>query len=145
MEIKRLSPEELDAFTDLLVIFADVFETGRSLPAPDHLRQVLAHPGFMVFVVLQEGRVAGGLTVHLLPNYYGEKPVAYIYDVAIAPAWQGRGLGRQLMAEVCTFFRNNGYESAYVEAEEDDADAIRFYRQTDFSLEMGARHFTYQF
>lgn len=73
----------------------------------------------MVFVVRLNNRVVGGLTVYVLHRYFNTKPIAYIYDVGIKPEFQGQGLGKDLMAEVCKFCKENGFEDAYVEAEGD--------------------------
>jgi len=71
--------------------------------------------------------------------------VAYLYDVGISPEFQGQGLGKALMAAVCQYCRENGFEDAYVEAESDDTAAVNFYRKTKSSREMNAIHFTYTF
>lgn len=145
MEIKKLNQNAISDFKDLIKIFKDVFENERELPNNDHLVKLLSNNDFVVFVVKLDGRVVGGLTIYVLQNYYNEKPIAYIYDVAITPNFQGQGLGKKLIEEVCMFCEKNGFEDAYVEAESDDIDAINFYRKTKFSSEMNAIHFTYTF
>ena len=85
------------------------------------------------------------MTIYVLHRYHGTSPIAYIYDVGVTSAFQGRGLGKALIAEVCKYCKDHGFEDAYVEAESDDADAVNFYRGTRFSSEMNAIHFTYSF
>jgi aminoglycoside 3-N-acetyltransferase I len=99
----------------------------------------------MAFVVKVNNKVVGGLTIYVLHGYYGTKPIAYIYDVGIAPEFQGKGFGKALIAQVCDFCKTNGFEDAYVEAERDDIGAVNFYRKTKFSNEINAIHFTYSF
>jgi aminoglycoside 3-N-acetyltransferase I len=143
MEIHKLESTELSAFKELIGIFMAVFENDSELADDEHLHKLLNNPDFMVFVVNVDGKIIGGLTLYVLHAYYCNKPQAYIYDVAIAKVYQGLGYGSQLMSEVCAYCAKHGFDQAYVEAESEDQDAIRFYRQTPFSHEMGAVHFTY--
>ncbi|MBX2967700.1 MAG: GNAT family N-acetyltransferase [Cyclobacteriaceae bacterium] len=145
MEIKRLNQNETADFKILIEIFNEVFENNVGIPGDEHLGKLLANPDFMVFVVKLNNNVVGGLTLYVLHQYYNVKPLAYIYDVGISPNFQGQGLGKKLMEEVCAFCNKNGFEEAYVEAENDDLDAINFYKKTRFSNELLARHFTYSF
>lgn len=145
MEIKKLNDNEVSDFRSLVEIFKNVFENEEPIADNEQLGQLLCKPDFMVFVVRQKNKIVGGLTVYILHRYFGTKPVAYIYDVGIIPEFQGQGLGKALMAEVCKFCKENGFEDAYVEAESDDSDAVNFYRKTKFSSEINAIHFTYSF
>jgi aminoglycoside 3-N-acetyltransferase I len=145
MEIKKLNQNEISDFSNLIKIFNEVFENNAPLPPDEHLGRLLSNPDFMVFVVRLNGKVIGGLTIYILHRYYSVKPVAYIYDVGIAPNFQRQGFGKALIEAVCRFCKNNGFEDAYVEAEADDIDAVSFYRKTTFTTEMNATHFTYTF
>ena len=93
--------------------------------------------------ITDNNEVVGGLTIYVLHRYFGTKPIAYIYDVGVSPEFQGQGLGKALIAEVCNFCKKNDFDDAHVEAESDDIDAVSFYRKTKFSSEMTAIHFTY--
>lgn len=144
-EIQKLNRNDVEDFRDLVKIFKDVFENEEQISEKKQLAKVLSNPDFMVFVVKQNNKVVGGLTVYILHRYYGTKPVAYIYDVGVSPDFQGKGLGRSLIAEVCKYCKDNGFADAYVEAERDDVDAVNFYKKTKFSSEVNAIHFTYTF
>jgi aminoglycoside 3-N-acetyltransferase I len=54
-------------------------------------------------------------------------------------------LGKALIAEVCKYCEQNGFDEAYVEAESDDLDAVLFYQKTKFSTSIAATHFVYSF
>lgn len=145
MEIKRLDRNNISDFRALIDIFKDVFENNAEIPGDEYLCTLLARQDFMVFVVKLNDKVVGGLTIYILHQYYSVNPLAYIYDVGISTGFQGRGLGKALIAEACSYCKANGFEEAYVEAENDDMDAIDFYRKTKFHSEIVARHFTYSF
>lgn len=145
MEIKKLDSNETSDFRSLIKIFNEVFENPDEVPNDQHLSTLLSNRDFMAFVVTMNNTVVGGLTIYVLHRYYSTKPIAYIYDVGIARDFQGKGLGKALIREICHFCRTNGFEDAYVEAESDDIDAVNFYRKTKFSLEMNTIHFTYSF
>jgi aminoglycoside 3-N-acetyltransferase I len=143
MEIKILNSNSLTDFKSLIEIFKQVFENDEPIADDEQLRKLLSNHDFIVFVVTSNSKVVGGLTIYVLHRYYGTKPIAYIYDVGVSPDFQGQGLGKALIAEVCNFCKQNDFEDAYVEAESDDIDAVEFYRKTKFSSEMNAIHFTY--
>ncbi len=145
VNIRRLNHNEVSAFKSLVEIFKDVFEIRDSIPNNEHLSKLLKNPDFFVFVVKEEQRVIGGLTIYVLHSYYTAKSEAYIYDVGITPEFQGRGLGKLLIEEVCKYCKNSGFENVYVEAECDDIDAVSFYRKTKYSSEMNVLQFTYFF
>jgi aminoglycoside 3-N-acetyltransferase I len=145
MEIKKLEKNKTSEFRNLIEIFKDVFENDRQTLDIDYLSRLLSKNDFIVFVVKVENKVVGGLTIYVLHSYYSTKPIAYIYDIGITKRFQGQGLGKALITEVCKFCKANGFEDAYVEAESDDIDAVSFYRKTKISNEMNAIHFTYAF
>jgi aminoglycoside 3-N-acetyltransferase I len=145
MEVEQLGRTAISDFINLIEIFNDVFENVGQIPDSEYLSRLLSNPDFKVFVAKIEGKVVGGLTVYILPQYYGTKPAAYIYDVGVTPPFQGQGLGKALIAEVCQYCAANGFADAYVAAESDDIDAVSFYRKTMFSNELSAIHFTYTF
>lgn len=143
MDIKKLNSDSLNDFKSLLEIFNVVFENEGSIASDEQLSKLLLNPDFYVFVVMSNNKVVGGLTIYVLQSYYGTRPIAYIYDVGISPDYQGQGLGKALIAAVCSFCKQNDFEDAYVEAESDDMDAVNFYRKTNFSSEQKTIHFTY--
>lgn len=145
MEIKLINTDEIDHFKSLIEIFKAVFENDKPFPRDEYLSKLLSNSDFLVLVALQNSEIIGGLTVFILHTYYSEKPVAYIYDVAVKPNFQGKGVGKSLMGFLTDHCKRNGFQEAYVEAETDDSEAVSFYRKTNFSNELHATHFTYSF
>lgn len=144
MKISKLNAGDVTDFVELIVIFKDVFENDSPGASEKYLSTLLSNPDFFVVVAKDDNEVIGGLTVFVLHVYYDEKPVAYIYDVGVKQSHQGKGVGKALMAFVTDYCQKNGFLEAYVEAETEDIDAVRFYRKTSFSNEMQATHFTYR-
>jgi aminoglycoside 3-N-acetyltransferase I len=145
IEIKQLAIGDITAFTSLLEIFKKVFENEEAVIHDAQLQKLLMNPDFIVFVVKFNNQVIGGLTIYVLHRYFGSKPVAYIYDMGIDPNFQGKGFGKALIAEVCSFCKQNGFEDAYVEAESEDLEAVAFYSRTNYSEKLNATHFIYTF
>ena len=143
MEIIKLGLNDLSSFKFLIEIFKEVFENDEPITDEEQLKKLLVYPDFLVFVVSVNSEIVGGLTIYVLHRYIGTKPIAYIYDVGIRPDFQGKGLGKALIEEVCTFCKQQNFEYAYVEAESDDLNAVGFYRKTKISTELNAMHFTY--
>ncbi len=83
MEVKKLSKNAISDFRDLIRIFKLVFENEEQIPSNEHLGKLLSNPAFLVFVIMLNGKVVGGLSIYVLQSYYSEKPSAYIYDVGI--------------------------------------------------------------
>lgn len=146
VEIKILTGGDLEDFVGLLKTFEVVFEM-ENLHIPDqhYLLNLLRKPEFMCLVAKCEGQVIGGLTVHVLPNYYNPKPVAFAYDLGIQKEFQRKGIGKKLIGRLVEYCKENEFDHAFVEAETEDQYAVDFYRSTPVTSELNAVHFTYRF
>jgi aminoglycoside 3-N-acetyltransferase I len=141
-EIRKLGKENAELFEALIRIFHEVFDRGGPIPSKEYLERLLTRPDFWVVAALRGDDVIGGLTVYVLPGYYDERPSAFIYDVGVMPAFQGKGVGKELMRVTAAYCRAQGFREAFVEAEADDPDAIAFYQKTMFSEMSPAVQFT---
>lgn len=146
IEIKKLSPQDIHDFSELIKIFAIVFEMDNfKMPDEKHLKSLLIKPDFFTLVATYDNKVVGGLTVYILHRYYSAKPIAYIYDIAVLADCQRKGIGKELIRYVTDYCKESGFEEAYVEAETGDTQAVNFYKTTSYSNELQATHFTYSF
>jgi aminoglycoside 3-N-acetyltransferase I len=144
MEIKKLNDQDIDEFVDLIRVFEDVFEMENfSIPNKEHLGNVLTKPDFIVFVATIKSQIVGGLTAYTLDQYYSEKPLAYIYDLAVKTTYQRQGIGKKLIGEMIKYCRERGYEEVFVQADKVDDYAIDFYRATPITAEEEVVHFYY--
>ncbi len=146
IEIKKVAPDEIDDFSELIHVFESAFEMENfKIPDRNYLSNLLNKDDFMAIAVKFKNKVIGGLTVYILHPYYSSKPIAYIYDVAILDAYQRNGIGKKLIAFLIEYCKEHGFEDAYVQAETNDNNAVRFYQQTSISIELQAIQFTYSF
>lgn len=143
-KIKLLERKDIDEFNDLISVFEIVFEMEPfKRPEENYLYNLLSKENFIAVVAIIGGKVIGGLTVYVLDQYYSEKPLAYIYDMAILTEYQRQGIGKMLIAFTNDYCKQNGFAEAYVQADKPDEYAIDFYRLTNPSLEAEVVHFAY--
>lgn len=144
ISIIKLQDNDFDRFLEVIRLFEDVFEMENfSIPGSSHLKQVLNQNGFFVFAAMYGNKVVGGLTVHVLPQYYSEKPQAYIYDLAVDTNYQRQGIGKKLVAEINNYCKERGFEEVFVQADKADDNALDFYRSTNPTREDPVVHFSY--
>ena len=84
-------------------------------------------PGVLV-VDESEGPVAYALTV---PDH----PVAYVAELAVAPAMQGQGHGSRLLGTLLDELRDGGFEEVRLTARADDERVRSFYDRFGFGVE----------
>ncbi len=75
-----------------------VFKSDSGPLSDGYLSRLLARDDFWAFAATVDGRIAGGLTAHTLPLTRAELFEIFIYDIAVRPEYQRRGIGRQLVA-----------------------------------------------
>ena len=141
--IQKVDGRAVERFMELIRVFEVVFEMENvSLPPSSYLEEVLNQNTFWVFVALIEDKVVGGLTAYVLPQYHSKRPLVYLYDLAVSPSYQRRGIGRQLVTGLTSYCRPLGVEVVFVQADGEDAEAVEFYRSTG-GLGQEVVHFTY--
>jgi aminoglycoside 3-N-acetyltransferase I len=142
-QIKMLMNEDVESFKELIALFAEVFETENFSMANDaHLLSLLQNPNFTVLTANMKRTIVGGLTAYTLQQYYSEKPLAYIYDLAVKQQYQRQGIGKQLVNELLRFYKEKGFEEVFVQAEMEDEHAVNFYRASG-ALEKQVGYFYY--
>ena len=144
IEIIKLTTEEIDEFSDLIKIFQVAFEwENLSFPKRTHLKKVLSSTNFLVFVAKADKKLVGGFTAYVLDRYDTEKPSAYLYDIAVLPDFQRKGIGRLLIKTLNEYCEKSGFSEVFVQAEAHDFEAVNFYQTTPISHELDVKHFTY--
>lgn len=143
-EIQLLKPNELEELYELISVFEAVFEMKNfKRPNDKHLQSLLNKDAFFAVVAKIEGKIVAGLTVYVLDQYYSEKPLAYIYDLAVLIEYQRKGIGRKLIEFTNEHCRQKGFEEVFVQADKVDDYATEFYRSTKPTAEEQVVHFFY--
>ncbi|TGK50533.1 GNAT family N-acetyltransferase [Leptospira kanakyensis] len=143
IEIKKLSSSELSQFIELIRVFEDVFEMKNfQMPSSYYLQTLLDRDDFFVFVSISQNQVIGGLTAYTLSQYYSEKPLVYIFDLAVLTKYQRQGIGKSLIEAINVYCKKMGAEEVFVQADLVDDYALDFYRATG-GLPEEVIHFTY--
>lgn len=132
--IRLAKPEDIPALVSLLrllfsiekdfVFNADKQERG--------LRLLLANAQAAVFAAQQDGKVIGMCTGQLLISTAQGGLSALVEDVAVQPAQQGKGIGRQLVAAAEAWAVSQGASRIQLLADRNNAPALAFYQKMEF-------------
>jgi aminoglycoside 3-N-acetyltransferase I len=129
MVIKRLARSDAANFGRLVRLFREVFQMDdRNAVADDQLAPLLDDERFIAYAIIRNNDVLGGLTAYLLPGYYRPSCEVFIYDVAIHPDHQRKGLGWKLFTSFQEYCGQHGLPEIFVSAHEEDTHALSFYR-----------------
>lgn len=107
---------------------AEAFEEKRDEVTGGYAERLLAREDTWVVVASSNEDVVGGLTAHVLPMTRAEETELFIYDLAVAPAHQRKGVGRSLIAFLRQAGRAAGHGAVFVPADDEDTHALEFYR-----------------
>ncbi len=144
IKISRLGPGSLDHFREVILVFGNVFEMDPFEPPNDeYLQNLLSDDRFMVYAALHEEKVIAGMTAYVLPQYYHVRPIAYLYDLAVAVDYQRKGIGRKMIRRITDDCRANGFDELFVQADRIDDYALDFYRSTKPDAEEDVAHYVY--
>lgn len=144
IEIKELKPDDVEDFMASIQLFKEVFDMKDfSPPSTSYIQKLLEQQDFHVFTAIKNERIVGALTSYVLKQYYAERPLAYIFDLAVSRDMQRRRIGTLLMEETIRFFKEKGFEEVFVQADQAEQHAVDFYRSTKPTEEEKVIHFYY--
>ena len=130
-EIKQIAKEELSIFTSMIEMFNSVFEEDHpAIGSQTSLLKLLSNDHFIAIAALIGNEVAGGLTAYKLPMYYSDSSEIFLYDLAVKPQYQRKGIGKGLLQCLKEYCIKNEIKEFFVMAHEEDEHAIEFYRST---------------
>ncbi|MGZ4035858.1 MAG: GNAT family N-acetyltransferase [Bacteroidia bacterium] len=142
-KIKCLTSNDIDLFKELIELFISVFEEeDASLPDQNYLEGLLKKTDFLVFVAMDNKQIVGGLTAFELSKYYSKSSELFIYDIAVKPGHQRKGLGKMLLEHTIKYCQEKGINEIFVAANEEDQHALDFYHATGGEAEKVV-HFNY--
>jgi len=125
MTFTRLGPGDRDRAKALFALMAAVFDEDCEALSDAYVDRLLVREDFWVVAALSDGELVGGLTAHTLPMTRTEVSELFIYDLAVRPEHQRRGVGRQLVAHLRSAA---GAAEIFVAVDDEDAHALDFYR-----------------
>jgi len=127
--IERIAAGERDRAKELFSLLALVLGDQPGPLSDAYLDRLLQRDSFWALGAIEEGRVIGGLTAHVLPMTNAEGAELLIYDIAVAEAHQRRGIGGALIEAARREAASQGIEVVFVLADNQDEHALRFYQK----------------
>jgi ribosomal protein S18 acetylase RimI-like enzyme len=111
------------------------FGDGRPLDASvkaNLIGGLIAHGKARVYLAC-EGEVPAGLTICFVGfSTFKARPLLNVHDLAVAPEFRGRGIGKALLDAVSDDARRLGYCKVTLEVRADNAKALELYRRAGF-------------
>jgi aminoglycoside 3-N-acetyltransferase I len=126
--VRRLTAADRELARQVFAVLSRVFAEPQRPLSGAYLDRLLARTDFWAMAAFVDGRVVGGLTAHALPLTREEGAELFIYDVAVDPAVQRRGVGRALVDALRRDAATLSITVAFVPADDDDRHALDFYR-----------------
>ena len=142
----QLVTTNINDFKGLLDVFEEVFQwVDYRYPMDEKLHHLLKNTNFLAVVAKIENQVVGGLTAYILDSYEVEKPSLYLHDLGVKVCFQNQGIGQQLINYLMAYAKQNDFQDIFVGTEQDDnEDAIAFYRKTPFTDETKVLQYSFQ-
>ena len=142
----QLVTTNINDFKGLLDVFEEVFQwVDYRYPTDEKLHHLLKNTNFLAVVAKIENQVVVGLTAYILDSYEVEKPSLYLHDLGVKVCFQNQGIGKQLINYLMAYAKQNDFQDIFVSTEQDDnEDAIAFYRKTPFTDETKVLQYSFQ-
>lgn len=105
-----------------------------SLPEAEHLFDRIAqYPDYRIYVAICDSRIVGTFALLIIDNLgHCGAPSAVIEDVAVDPAWQGRGIGKLMMRHALQVCGEKGCYKAALSSNLKRERAHAFYESLGF-------------
>lgn len=131
-QIRPAAAADIPALLDLLKLLFSIEKDFVFNAAKQErgLRMLLASPQAAVIIAAQDGQVIGMCTGQLLISTAQGGLSALVEDVAVLPAHQGKGVGRQLVAAAEAWAVSQGASRIQLLADRNNAPALAFYQKT---------------
>lgn len=126
---------------DLMKIFALAFEADYHTDDA-YLKGMLENSSTILVGAYGYSDLVGGLVAFEIHPIHGEKEL-YMYDIAVHPNYQKKGIGKHLIEYLKAEAKNRGITTIFVEAESEDEGAVAFYRAIG-GEEVKVNHFNFK-
>ncbi len=128
MKTLRLAVADQELARQAFAMMSKVFSDDVEALSDDYLRRILERHDLWALAAVVDGEPVGALTAHLLPMTRAETSELFIYDLAVRPDWQRRGVGRRLVEHLIASADPETISSIFVPADDEDTHALDFYR-----------------
>jgi ribosomal protein S18 acetylase RimI-like enzyme len=130
------NPVHQAVIVDLLDMYCrNEFGDGKPLSAEARANLIpglVKHGGARVFLAYEEDQSAGLAICFIGFSTFKAKPLVNVHDLAVAPQFRGRGVGKALLEAVAADARQLGCGKVTLEVRADNAKAIELYRRVGF-------------
>jgi GNAT superfamily N-acetyltransferase len=115
---------------------AGIDEPGETLPPADAaviLSRFQRYPDYTLYIAESEGVFVGSYALLIMDNLgHGGAPSGVVEDVAVLPAWQGRGAGRAMMQHAMAVCGDRGCYKLTLSSNAKRSGAHGFYEHLGF-------------
>lgn len=138
IRVREATPEDAAAVHALTCVIAETLGlTDKVISTPDDLARDMRHdpPAFRALLAETPQPEAVGLALFFMDysTWRGQYGI-YVLDLAIAPDWQGRGLGRQLLSGAAALAHKAGCTYLKLAADRENERALGFYGRLGFTV-----------
>ena len=124
---KRLTPPDAEQARDLFQMVAQVFGEDSKRLSLAYVTELLSRADFLALGAFTTAPI-GGLTAFFLPTTRFEGRELFIYDIAVHPSHQRRGIGQALFTAAHDLAHTQGAANTWLAADNEDRHALDFYR-----------------
>lgn len=125
---------------ELISVFSQAFESEYST-SETYLQTILQNKAAICLGAFSEQKIVGGVIAFEMTPIHGTKEL-YLYDIAVHPDYQKRGIGAKLIEHVKAEAKTRDIGTIFVEAESEDEGAVTFYRKIG-GEELTVNHFNF--
>lgn len=128
LRLARLQASDELLARQLFLLIAEIFENDAVPLSTAYVERLLSRPDFWAIAAFSDDQLVGGLTAFALPRITSEAAEIFLYDIAVYPDFQRRGIGRRLVDHLRVAAAGEGIDTLWVPADNEDEHALEFYR-----------------
>lgn len=103
--------------------------------------QLRHHPRVLILLAREKENYCGLLIAYQNISTFSALPMLNIHDLAVLPAYQGKGIGRSLIKRAQNFAKHSGCSKITLEVRCDNKKALNLYHSEGFHEESPPMHF----
>jgi len=129
MRVERLTPRHFDRAREAVRTLKTAGRTGSPRPSLHRLHAYLSNRSNFLIVASENGDPVGFAVAYCLLRVDGRRMMC-LYEVAVAPPWQRRGVGRAMVDVLVAWCRRNRVSKMWVITSRSNVAAARLYAST---------------